>query len=323
MSCCGGCNDRGGGCPHRLSYHTDVSQVPPDNQDVLCWNAIAGVWLPCELSDLVADLNIGNTFIPHSLDDHTNVDTTGEANGDVLTFNGTTWVPSAPGGIGVLDLDDLGDVNAPTPAANDFLMWNGTSWVPTSIVAGLTPHGLTDHTDVNTAGAATGEVLTWNGTTWVPQTAPTSTTVPAHTLGFHSDVSTAGATDGDILGFNGTSWLPIDNPNNPNQQVVTGRLSITGVTTSILAGTGFTVGATTSVVTPTTPFNGAALIVYTRETATGNPNVDAQGTVVVGSPTVPAVDSFILSGTNFRIIPAGANTAAFQGIWNFAMIGPV
>ena len=313
MSCCGGCNDRGGGCPHRLAYHTDVSQVPPDNQDVLCWNATAGVWLPCDLTELTANLNIGNMFIPHSLTDHLDVDTSGEVAGDVLTFNGTDWVPLAPAtsGTGIIDLDDLGDVNAPAPSANDFLMWNGTEWVPGSIVSGLTPHGLTDHTDVNTAGVTTGEVLTWNGTSWVPLPVPTNSTLPPHALGVHTDVSTTGASNGDLLGFNGTSWLPVNSPSNLNQQVVTGRVQIAGNNGSILSGTGFTLtGAGTRVVTPTIPFAGPALIIATTDSAVIPPTVGS----------TPQGGEFIITGTT---IPLPPDNVVGNVFWNFAMIGPI
>ena len=59
--------------------------------------ALAAALADVAFSGAYADLT-GTPTVPSTLNDLSDVNTTGEATGDVLTYNGSGWVPQAPGG---------------------------------------------------------------------------------------------------------------------------------------------------------------------------------------------------------------------------------
>lgn len=123
----------------------------------------------------------------------------GAAVGNVLTWNGTTFAPAPPAGVGSvtsvngqvgavsLSLDNLTTVSAAAPSVGQVLRWGGTNWSPsTPTVAGLSEVAAA-------APHATNEVIGWNGSAFTVQ--------PQRILG-SADVQAGTPTGGQALVWN-------------------------------------------------------------------------------------------------------------------------
>jgi hypothetical protein len=162
--------------------HSDVSNDPPNQGDVLFWNSTLEHYQPAPLPptietlDALIDVNLTapltNAFLYHNgtewvdkipvFADLSNFNASVvPTNGEVLTWNSTTskYEPTALGGGGATDLNGLGDVIIATPVDKQSLIYNGTSWV------NRLP-AIADCSDYDgTVAPFNKDVLTWNSTT--------------------------------------------------------------------------------------------------------------------------------------------------------------
>lgn len=86
------------------------------------------------LATLTSATGLGGTAKIPTLGELTDVDLTGISDGDIIYWDDAsqTWLPTAPGGAGSIDIDDLTDVDTTStpPSVGDTLVWDGTNWVP-------------------------------------------------------------------------------------------------------------------------------------------------------------------------------------------------
>jgi len=159
------------------------------------------------------------------------------ANLNVMVFcNGTDWVSMAgwdgSGGGGATSLAGLSDVDTSGASTGKVLAYDGSQWVP-STTAPLSLL-LGDLTNVNTSGAATGSILSYNGSSWVVSSTATSTAlgdrITSGTLAMIANSPTAFIS----LSTAGTTWGYFNSANSYLPQLVSGRVSSTDISSSIV-----------------------------------------------------------------------------------------
>jgi hypothetical protein len=148
-------------------------------------------------NDASGIFSFDNTIDLNDLDD---VNAASPSLGDHLEFDGSNWVPAAPGHTtpGASALDDLSDVTVSSPADGQYLKFSGGSWSNQGLF-------LNQLSDVSVGGVATGDVLQWSGTVFFSD--PITDAMVPDILTFTQVQIASGSTNGIYDGASGREYI--------------------------------------------------------------------------------------------------------------------
>lgn len=336
-----------------LAALTDVALATPTDGQALTYNATTQRWVNSTLPIINQLVNLSDVHVvspqPGQVLTYsvsplpgwvngtipayaflTTVSTAGAQPGDALTWNGSGWVPAAPGQVVNIPLSGLTDVGITTPLNRQVLTYDAPSgkWIN----APAAMPSLSTLPDVSITGLGPGQVLTWNdslnrwvnsalpggsvialGTlqdvnisdpqnnqvlTWDYATARWVNRAVATSLATMSDVTITGATAGQVLTYNGTRWV------NGGNAVIAANAPGTALNVYGIAG------SPTLVARYVNGTNNPGMFVTNTE-ATGNTTISfsgtssANGTIAIGGS--PVMD--FSNSRNVTINTPGGGTA--------------
>lgn len=343
-----------------LAALTDVALATPTNGQSLIYNSSTQKWVnstPVTQLFNLSDVHIASpqpgqvlTYSVSPLPGWVNgtipgfaflttVSTAGAQPGDALTWNGSGWVPAAPGQVVNIPLTGLTDVGITTPLNRQVLTYDAPSakWInapaampslstlPDVAIASPGPGQVLAYNaalqrwensslpggsvialgtlmDVNVSDPQNNQVLTWDYATarWVNRAVATS-------LATMSDVTITGATAGQVLTYNGTRWA------NGGNAVIAANAPGTALNVYGIAG-----GAPTLVARMLGGTNNPGMFVTNYE-ASGKTTIDFSGSSN-GNGSIAIAGNDAMSFSNARNVtiatPAGGTALTINTILN-------